>query len=190
MPNKKILLDMDGLLTNWLEGVLKAHGRPDPFDNPENIGKFDVDKMWGMTPDEFWLPLNNPSFWENLAPSNEASLIVSAAYMAVGATNVAICSSPSRGEGCIDGKLRWIKKYFPSFLQNGRRVIFAPCKEFCASPYRLLIDDYDKNVDLFAEEGGCAYLYPRPWNANHRNQPYAIGLMEQAIDTFVHGISL
>lgn len=181
--SKKILLDMDGLLTNWMEGVCRVHNRPDPFLDPANNGKFDVDKIWGMTPTEFWRPMDR-EWWESLQPTEEAELIVAWASIAVGGANVAICTSPSRNEGCYDGKVTWVAKYFPQFLVGKRRVFAMPAKEFCASPDRLLIDDYDKNIESFVEEGGQGYLFPRPWNSRHYEQDIAMHHLKSVIDVF------
>jgi hypothetical protein len=46
-------------------------------------------------------------------------------------------------------------------------------KEMCAGPNAVLIDDSDKNCELFEEEGGFSVLYPRSYNKlrNYRGNP-------------------
>jgi len=53
-------------------------------------------------------------------------------------------------------------EHFPQFQ---RRFLFGPAKAFCASPERVLIDDYDGNVDKFRAAGGHAILVPQSYNS-------------------------
>jgi 5'(3')-deoxyribonucleotidase len=156
----KILLDMDGVLADFVGGISKAHGRPSPFDDPQHHGKYEMTEIWGMEVAEFWKPTDE-EFWASLEPTSEATEIVRLATDAVGTENVCLLSSPCAHLGCVPGKLRWIERHFPQFK---RRFLFGPRKEFCAAPNRLLIDDWDQNVAYFTAANGNAWLYPRPWN--------------------------
>lgn len=168
MSINKALLDMDGVLAQFVEGAAKAHNRPDPFDNnPEALGVFDIEKIWKITPEEFWAPINSrgQSFWEDLDKTPEADEIVNIVTCTFGLSNVAILTAPSRDTSCYIGKFKWLDRHFPQF--EGR-VIFGSAKEFLAAPEHYLFDDRDKNVEAFDRAGGQGILVPRLWNKGHR----------------------
>ena len=52
-----------------------------------------------------------------------------------------------------------------------RQFLIGPSKHLCAKPGVLLIDDSDKNVAAFQEQGGSSLLVPRPWNSLHGRDP-------------------
>jgi 5'(3')-deoxyribonucleotidase len=157
----KILLDMDGVLADFVGGICRAHDRSNPFDDPANRGRYEMTDIWGISATQFWKPADE-EFWANLEPTPEASEVVRLAVETVGIDNVCILSSPRSDPHCIPGKIRWIKRHFPEL---DRRYLFGPRKEFCAGLGRTLIDDYDVNVTGFYNAGGRALLFPRPWNS-------------------------
>ena len=158
----RILCDLDGVLADFTGGMCRAHGRSNPWTESESAGVYALDKLWGMTPAEFWRPADSEHFWAELEPTPEAFVLVRALEENVGAKNVAFLSSPNLALSCMAGKLRWIRQHFPDY---SRRFLFGPRKEFCAgSPAHLLIDDHDSNVQDFRMAGGTAVLFPRPWN--------------------------
>ena len=140
----------------------RAHGRENPWADGQGAGVYQMEKLWGMTPAQFWSVADAESFWSELEPTPEAFVLVRALEENVGAENVAFLSSPNLSLGCMAGKLRWIREHFPEY---SRRFLFGPRKEFCAgSLAHLLIDDHDGNVAAFRQAGGAAILFPRPWN--------------------------
>ena len=158
------LLDMDGVLADFVGGVVHAHGRPYPYDMPNSLGVFDIERIWGITPQEFWAPCDGPTFWDDLAKTPEADALVFQACQKFGPSNVAILTAPSLSPHCVPGKRRWIERYYPQLKKN---IIFGSAKKFLAAPNRILIDDRDKNVDDFIGAGGPAILMPRLWNRAH-----------------------
>jgi len=161
MPHiNQILLDMDGVLADFVGGICKLHNRT-CYDKPEHMGEFKMEKLWGMSKEEFWIPQDKQGFWLGLEKTVEADDIVQLADETVGFKNIAIVTSPSNNIFCISEKKVWMKKYFPGLE---KRMIFTNVKGFVAGPNRLLIDDKDKNVDEFNRAGGWGILLPRYWN--------------------------
>lgn len=159
----KVLIDMDGVLADFMGGLCEALGRENPYDDRRNHGKWATNDLWGIPEEEMWKPCDR-AFWASLKPTAECHAIVEACVDVAGLDNCCILSSPSQNEGCVDGKMDWIKRHIPKF---SRRFLFGPKKEFCSNPNHMLIDDADHNVRAFRDGGGFGLLLPRPWNARH-----------------------
>ena len=155
---------MDGVLADFVGGCLRAHGRPSPYTDPVNLGIFEIEKIWGMSAEEFWKPCDGPRFWDDLDKTPEADKIVQLVTRRLGTNNVAILTSPSMSPYCVPGKRRWMRRYFPQLAEN---MIFTSAKKFLAHPNAVLIDDRDDNIWDFLEFGGRAVTVPRPWNKLH-----------------------
>lgn len=76
-----------------------------------------------------------------------------------------IVTSPSRCPRCIPEKQEWCRRFFgvPYF----DRMIPTGYKHLLANPNTVLIDDYDRNVESFRNEGGRALLFPAWHNLHH-----------------------
>lgn len=176
------LVDMDGLISDFARGISKAHGRPYPYDDPANTGNFDMDKIWGMTRQEFFAPCDH-DFWANLEKFPEADEIVHTCLDRFGVENVAILSDPGLHSGpAMTGKHEWLKQHFPMLADGG--FLFGRRKHVCANPFTLLIDDYDKNVETFRARHGNAFLLPRAWNKSNHEQHDAIGAFRRFIANY------
>ncbi len=170
----KILLDMDGVMVDFGKGVCEAHGKSNPHAEPlstETMGKYHMDEIWNMPIDEFWEPLKEASFWENLEFMPDAGVILEACEQAVGKGNVCLLTCPTRGSGPVVGKIRWIEKNMPEYKH---RFLIGQPKEFCAGPDSVLVDDSNEIVVRFAKAGGRTILVPRPWNCNYRKRHHAL----------------
>lgn len=162
MSSAKLFLDMDGVLFNFVKGACIAHNRPNPYDNFKNRGIFDMDKIWGMTPQEFWKPLSEPGFFENLELEPNAHSLVNMLYGYFSVDNICILSSPSMGVTCVTEKRNAIYKYFKPLAKN---MLFGSAKRFLSGdPNRILIDDREENILDWRAHGGTGILYPQPWN--------------------------
>lgn len=186
----KILLDMDGVLANFVQGACDFLKVDNPYRGTfkeRTLGSFDILEHLGMSPgeqDDFYDDINNVPFWEHLGVLPEACAIVAEAEAAVGTKNVCLLSSPSHMEFSMVGKVRWIRKHFPQFQD---RYLFGKQKQFCADTVdHILIDDYEKNVDAFRAHGGQAFLVPRPWNKDHANEPILVDLLSKFLGTYDH----
>ncbi len=159
----RVLLDLDGLIVNFVKGACKVHNKQDPYEGGNNTGRYDIANLLGLSSTAFWKPMN-VDFWKELEPTAEAHDMVDAVSRRFGVENICILSSPNLSHDSMVGKLLWVEKHFPEFR---RQFLFGPRKKFCAAPNHILIDDYDENVDDFIKSGGIGYLFPRPWNKLH-----------------------
>lgn len=147
---RKCLLDMDGVLADFIGGLFKLRGVPrvDPTAF-ECVSRGEWEKM------DF-------DFWANLEPTPEFAPILGTVEEIFGRENVCLLTSPCMTRGCHDGKYAWIRKHLPEYK---RRYLIGPAKHFCAGPNTYLVDDSDDNCDAFVKAGGQAFLVPRAWNA-------------------------
>lgn len=161
----KIFLDLDGVMADFNGGVLGWYKADDPYKNPANLGKFGVDKLIGIPAKEFWAGLTY-DFWVSLQPHNDAFEILGLLEEQFGKENICILSSPpnTNAGAAASGKIEWIEKHLPDY---SRRFLLGSCKHFCANSNTLLVDDYDKNINLFKEHGGKTLFIARPWNSAH-----------------------
>ncbi len=166
MNRTKVFLDMDGVLTNFVDACCEAHGKKSPYSDPKSFGIFNMEKLWNITVSEFWAPLDKLGrpFWENMGKMPDADEIVKTLEEEFGRSNICILTSPSYDPGCIPGKREWIKKHYPQFRNQ---ILYGTAKRFLAGDNRVLVDDRDENVNSFVEHGGKAVLIPRLWNCNH-----------------------
>lgn len=155
---------MDGVLTNFVLGAERAHGKESgsTYSLPSSKGKFELEELWGVSQEAFWAPTNSREFWLSLEEHEEAREIVELALQVSGG-QVAILTAPSLFDGCIGAKREWVENHFP-FL--GKRVIYCPAetKRFLASPKSILLDDRSRNIRDWTWAGGKAVTVPRPWN--------------------------
>jgi len=168
----KCLLDMDGVLVDFVGGALDLLGLdPKIYDKPESLGNWDIVALSGMEPANFWEKMGY-DFWLNLPWTKDGQEILNFALAQFGFENICLLTSPCTTEGCMEGKLAWIKKHIPEF---GRRYLIGPSKEFCVNPDHYLFDDRDENIEKFVEHGGKGVLVPRPWNKLYRLRHDPIG---------------
>lgn len=174
MKLKRIYLDMDDVCNRFTMYALKIMGCPinimdDSVCAPE--WKFDIIKaINALHPHRVF---NTRTFWGNLpeevwseAPiSDEYQYLLTWAAGCVGRENVFFLSTPTLCPLSCSGKIKWIKKFAPSWMQ--RQYVFTPRKACCANDTSLLIDDKDFNVISFMQASGHALLVPRPWNSAH-----------------------
>lgn len=170
--NVKILLDMDGVITNLVTPAMEKMGLPGfreshfpkgyRFDIVAACNKLRTDAgLWAIPDCDFWDALDY-DFWLSLPKYEHADKLMSAAMQMVGEENVFIATSPTLDPVCASAKLEWIKR---NMRHMYRRVMVGPRKELMARYNHILVDDADKNVNAFYEAGGMAILVPRPWNS-------------------------
>lgn len=163
----KVLLDMDGVVSDLNGGACRLHGVSDPYNNHDNHGNYGIQKLMGIPAPEFWGAMGR-EFWANLEPTPHMKEYVNLLVKAFGGENICLLTSPVLTEGCYEGKMDWIRKHLPAFR---RQFLVGPSKNFCAHPGSLLIDDCEKNVLEFRDAGGNAFLVPGPWNLGHCTDP-------------------
>lgn len=159
-------LDLDGVLIDTVPEFCKAHSRPYPYADGANGGEYDLCKIWGITEEEFYQPLQSVEFWAEAPKTEDADQIVQFAYACFGEDNVGVLTSA--GHHCpaaVEGKIRSMKKWFPQFVKKMLITSSSSAKASVAGPGKVLIDDSDKNVSEFQKAGGRALLLPREWNS-------------------------
>lgn len=179
----KVYLDMDGVLADFQYESAKWHIKANPYLDPKNLGVWELEEIWGITPEQFWKPIDNFEFWSNLPKTKEADWIVEEVERRFGRKNVAIATSPSKSEACFTGKRAWLRRNYPQFKDN---IFFGKEKQFLAGENRWLLDDRDKNLDAFSAEGGQAIIIPRPWNSWHWAEGNFKSFVHEALEISFH----
>lgn len=178
----KCLLDLDGVLVDFVGGICRAHGQPNIYADGKNRGLYGMEEIMGLSATKFWEPANE-EFWASLDWMPDGREILAAAEEAFGANNVCLLTSPSLNVGATAGKVRWIYEHVPDYK---RRFLIGAAKEFCAHDDAVLIDDYEVNIKKFAEHGGDVILVGRPWNSrSHIERPLELLKLEIAEVAFV-----
>lgn len=160
---KKCFLDMDGVLVDFVGGILRSLGIENPWKDRKNLGVYRLEDATGLPPHEIYGVMARETFWENLEPTPECFRIVGEAESFFGPENVYVLTMPTRDRGCVEGKLSWLRKHL---LRYEDQSFVGRKKYFCASPNAWLVDDSTENVDAFVQHGGHGVLLPRPWNTN------------------------
>lgn len=166
----RIFIDLDGVLVDLVKGV-REHFQMGPDWTPDKF-RFEYEREFHMTEAEFWWQLDF-EFWENLGFTDDALNILEALQPGnlMPRTTISpevrdffrpiILTSPTRDNA--GAKQAWIKKNMPDYFADGRYVITSS-KSYLAGPNRILIDDYEQNIEKWEDAGGIGILYPRPWN--------------------------
>ncbi|MEN9918903.1 MAG: hypothetical protein RL662_1339 [Bacteroidota bacterium] len=159
---KNILLDLDGVMTDFLSSALALlNARFDRTITPEEYAKhniFDIEKVYGISSKDFWDTIETKDFWISMKPMPWAKELYEKLNKIAPVT---IASSPSNNPFCAADKAIWVQKHLG--LKNSN-LMLGSRKYLMASTYNVLIDDYPKNIDKFREHGGHAILIPSSWN--------------------------
>lgn len=171
----KILIDLDGVVADFVGGVCKKFNRGNPYTGPmQNPPRgeeaWGIEALLGIEKNVFWHACDY-MFWANLKKTPEADWIIETCESL--SDDLCFLSSPCYTEGCLEGKRDWVNEHYPhiplllacSAERRGEKQL-AP-KQFCAGSDSILIDDHGPNVDSFVASGGRAFLFPRPWNRHH-----------------------
>lgn len=181
MTDRRILLDMDGVIADFVQGAADLWHMPNQYREGAVVPGTFLTTFWGMDQDKFWRGIAKAGdlFWQNLPRTPEAKAIVNLCCSRVGVENVAILTSPTRDPGCIEGKRAWMVQNFPELAG---RMIFTTSKEFLACPQNILVDDQDNNFSRFIAAGGRAVMVPRMWNRLHGCRDRVLECVRTALD--------
>jgi len=160
--NRPVLfLDLDGVIVDFISGVIDWYGLDAKHDDVTGWNM--IVEMSGMSVPEFWEGLDTYRFWRNLRMYDYAQDILEL----IDEAHVQPCLLTSPAWHTAGYKQDWIQKNLPDYFNKGRYLI-GPAKGFCSYPNpngSYLMDDSDKNCDLFNLFGGQAIVFPQPWNA-------------------------
>jgi 5'(3')-deoxyribonucleotidase len=152
-----ILLDLDGVLVDFVGGALRVHGSQLC---PDDINRYDMVGVMGVSGVDFWKPIDaaGPEFWRDL----ESYPWFDQLYHGLKALGrVVLVTQPSWSWHSFAGKKMWLDRVLgPSF----RDYAFIKEKDLLARPTRVLVDDSPHNIASFLAAGGEACLFPQPWN--------------------------
>lgn len=160
---QQILLDMDGVLVDFLSGALKALNRDFNRDititeYAEKFAQWETCDYYGISTKQFWTSIENtPFFWLDLEPLpwyKELYELLSELG------DVTILTTPSLDPSCAMQKLQWLKKN----MNIGSDAVFMGSRKYLMAGNGILIDDYHSNVNKFRSAGGEAILVPSNWN--------------------------
>lgn len=158
MSNIKILLDLDGVVRDWCQGVREKFNMD--F-NPTYYGEIeDILKRDGLSVSEFW-EAQDRDFWLGLKMYPWANELIE--FLESVSNNVCILTAPTLNNAGYNQE--WIKINLPKFF-NSKKYLIGPAKYYCADKYSILIDDKTENITQFIEYGGYGLLFPQYWNAN------------------------
>lgn len=161
----KIMLDMDGVLVDFVTGLCGRLNKENPYNSPEPFQmNRSIEKLIDV-PDHKAVNdiMSDPNFWIELDPLPWFDQIVQFFMETFGKSNVGILSSPGYriSPETYYGKVEWIKKHLPKV--RSRIAIFHE-KSFLKNPDIVLVDDYDNKIDSWNPCPTCQI--PQPWNRN------------------------
>jgi 5'(3')-deoxyribonucleotidase len=166
---KTILLDMDGVIADFHQGVcdlygvnLKASQLPLPW---EYAVEKNIEDLLGMrvSSDMMWDMINAATeakgFWLNLRPYPWMQKLLN--LLTTIDCEIVVSSSPGLHPLAHSQKVEWLYKH--TNIRKGN-VMLGKHKHLMAKKNTFLIDDCDGNISKFTGHGGHAFLWPQNWN--------------------------
>jgi hypothetical protein len=170
--NKKVFIDLHGVLVNFHGPAFAVHGVPSPdllANYPPDCG-YDIVKACNVTRtyrglkpitlETFWNRLST-TFWKTLPFNPWALEFLGQVIQWAGVSNICIASAAVGNDAAIAGTKTWITSHLPEFRDS---YFLGPDKTPLAHSDAILIDDCNHNCGDFARAGGTAILVSRPWN--------------------------
>ena len=190
MPAPRLLLDMDGVIADFVTPSIQAHGKTDlpltrlTVDEWQQLylDEAELDRFWGPERDEVafyeapkWAyfedwGLDFPAFWQPIREmghdfwENLPVLPWGPAlvrHVAKLDPDFLFVTYPDSHPAAYSGKYAWLQKHFPEYAD---KLVPIRDKTVLVRPNWLLIDDVKKQVDGFCEAGGAAFLWPARYN--------------------------
>jgi hypothetical protein len=168
-PVRRLLLDMDDVLFDFVGGACEVWGITDPA----LVQRVRSRRDWNLAPvfsevlgtplmtnDQIFERINGKaSFWQYLEPLPWLYDLVQLADEV--ADEWGIVTAPQHCETCYVGKLRSLRQHLGAKFNK-----YHPTadKHWLASPGVLLIDDREEGIDKFVAHNGDGLLFPMPHN--------------------------
>jgi 5'(3')-deoxyribonucleotidase len=184
--SKKILLDLDGVIVDCVQGVIQHHGLE--IVEWKTPGQYDMREGLGIKKD-FWKGIDF-DFWANLKPTKDAYEIMSLIRNNFNENDIGIMTllplkwgmPHNQLSDCILGKIKWLDKYFPNLIDN---FFIGSTKHFIAHKDIILLDDSDKNINDFELEGGIGIFCPRAWNSKYEYRNNTVEYVENQLKVYL-----
>ena len=152
-------VDLDGVLTNWLDAtakLCKIDVNDKEIRDELKKGTF-IDDLGIVSEDELWQRIESEEtdFWARLEEFPWTQKLVEELEKI---SEVYFLTSPGSCVPAPSGKMEWIKNHFGE--EYITKLIICKDKYICASDKRILVDDSKKKIDKFREYGGHVFLWP------------------------------
>jgi 5'(3')-deoxyribonucleotidase len=156
-----ILLDLDGVVANFLDPALKLWGF-DPANYPAN--EFEIATVLGISLSDFCGMIDRqPNYWRDIEPYPWKDDLVGL----LNDLNIrwSVLTSPWKFQHPTmhSDKADWVRRHIGPDV----KCIIGDEKYLLAKPQNLLIDDSNANVASFMAHGGRTVLFPQRWNELH-----------------------
>ena len=165
---RTIYLDMDGVLVDFVGGVLRHFNIS--LDEQANIKSWDFFQQFGIAEQDFWNNIAASSgFWQRLPAYPYAHDVMDLCRKY--AEEVIICTS-NGCEAAGSGKNAWMREHFG--MKSSQVISITDKWRLAYMPGTILIDDSEINLAHWhnactaANRGLYAWsiLFPQPWNTS------------------------
>ena len=176
---RTLLLDLDGVIIPSPQAILAYFSVPVACESEYPDGfLWDIQGATNLLrarknlppivgPKDYWGSLTR-NFWASLGKYPLADELINWLYSEM--YDVRFCTA-CVDEGSIAGRYAWVAEHYPMCLNT--MIITTDKAKLAEIPGAILVDDRDKNVEEFRENGGKAVLVERPWNkGGYRRDPY------------------
>lgn len=178
VPNHTVFLDCDGVLYDFMQPALRIHGKSQAYIDAYPRGTYLAPSIMGLTPAEFWRPIDNEAFWSTLPPYPGASDFLLGVYAMCQKAwvSVVFCSSSSHNVAAFAGARQRLLRNLCRAAGIAKDLPLHICvngasKGVYGGPGHLLIDDNLEHMRQFVEAGGGGILVPMPWNTMYGVEP-------------------
>jgi len=183
-----ILVDLDGVLANFLLGALRVFDREDLYHNWP-VGQWGIAEVLGVNTTQFWCAISERGyrFWEDLPeyPWTRELWAVLQEIANDQHAKLIVCTAPSRDPECAKGKVMWMHRVFgPKFMD----FVITNKKFLMAKEKAILIDDREDTVIRFCAEGGFGMLFPGRTNS-YGLEPTTDIVMEAIVEPILRGLA-
>lgn|SRR5215471_1043319 len=176
----KIILDLDGVLSDFVQAFAYHHGVIKSIDGKytwKEKGSYSLENL-GIGEKDLWSNVDK-NFWESMPVTQEGPFLLRLIRSYVEVEDIATITHFPYDQGMnlhqigdyFIGKLKWLERNFPELVPN---FYISGNKTFFANNDFILIDDHESNIDIFEKEGGIGILIPRVWNRLHHLEKYLI----------------
>lgn len=157
-----VILDMDGVLVNFTEGMENDHPNT-RFDWTRRDGGLGYNELEMLIDDlDAW-------FWESLNAYEYTREFLLECETLMGA-NVFLCTQPRESSESWGGKAAWVRNHYPMMIK--KLFMTINMRHYLAGKKVILVDDFQSNVDMFENWGGIGILFPQPWNTPDYEERY------------------
>ena len=125
-----ILLDMDGVIVDFVAGLEAIYGKA-----PRN-DTWEMHEWWEMEHDDFWHVMEHEEFWTGLKGYNNWMAFYKELKRY---KEVVFCTSPSTYPASASGKVKWLHMYLGDRFEN--YIITKDKTKLATITDAILIDD-------------------------------------------------